>query len=157
MEIQTMVFGPKQYLIVRKHIRTSDIADKEMYASAHQILFPYLGTHNLIPSGPWAVIYFAWDEPKGEAVIGIGVPVDGVSSVESDKLELITVAQTPAALITLHGSYSNLPTVHGALNEYIQSQGLFDPKNLAIEEYVIDPSTETDEEKLVTNVYYLHA
>lgn len=53
----------------------------------------------------------------------------------------------------LHGSYSNLPSIYAKQREYAETEG-YESTGVLYEVYVTDPSQVTDEDDLITKIYY---
>ena len=158
MSIKETVFCPKNYLVLRKSISTSHIADKEMYEEAGKKLGAYLKQNNLSPAGPWSVLYFSWDEENKKADIGISFPVVELGEVKDLELISVDIPQIKASMDTLIGPYEKLGQVHQSLMKYVSEKG-YDVEGfpaIAIEEYEIDPMSDPNPENWKTNVYYLH-
>lgn len=159
MAITETIFGPKKYLTLKKSIATSQVSDKDMYDQAGKKLGGYMQEHGIMPSGPWSVIYFSWDQAAGKTDIGIAFPVDSLESVEDSELSVVEIPECKAAMDVLHGSCEGLAATHRGLMQYVQEKG-YDGQGLpamAVEEYVIDPMRDPNPENLVTNIYYLHS
>jgi effector-binding domain-containing protein len=157
MEIQLRAFGPKQY-VVKKAITTSQITDKQMYDEAGKKVGGYIQQQGIVPVGPWSVLYFMWDPAAEKAEIGIGFPVAQTAAVTDPELALVDIPESKAVMGVLDGSYAGLKAAHEELVGYMAEHGL-DARGLpvlALEEYVVDPSTESNPDNLVTNIYYLY-
>lgn len=156
--IQETFFKPARYLVLRKIIPTSQITDKNMYDEAGKKLGAYLEKHHLKPSGPWSVIYFTWDEVSKKTDIGIAFPIKDEIQVDDVELSLIDIPGSKAALGTLRGAYDGLGALHHSLVEYCSNMNysLNGQPVMAIEEYRVDPIHESNPQKWVTDVYYLH-
>jgi len=155
MEIQKIQFGPKKYLVVKKAISTDQITDTSMYDKGFKHVAGYLGEHGLKPAGALSVLYFLWDEKYQKAEIGMGFPVKDIDYVSDPELSLVDVPASKALMSELHGSYKNLGMVHDELRKNLQENKL-DYADMAIEEYVVDPSMTSNQTELVTDVYYLY-
>lgn len=158
MDIQETSFGPKKYLAVKKSITTEQITDKQMYDEAGKKLREYMGKNAIKPAGAWSVLYFTWDEANKRTDVGIGFPVESITSTNDPELSIVDVPESTAAMAVLKGSYSGLGQTHQALMEYSAE---FNPemKNvpvMAIEEYIVDPMSGQPAQNYLTNIYYLH-
>ncbi len=158
MAIIETTFGPKKYLTLKKSIAIRQVSDKDMYDQAGKKLGGYMQEHGLVPSGPWSVIYFTWDQVAGTTDLGIAFPVSSLESVEDADLSLVEIPECKAAVDVLHGSYEGLATIHQGLMQYVQEKGYAGQglPAMAVEEYVVDPMQESNPDNLVTNIYYLH-
>ena len=158
--IQETFFGPEQYLTVKKSIATSQISDATMYEDAGKIIRNYANAHSITLSEGWCVLYFTWDEEGKYAEIGIGIPMKSDNMATDPSLSIIDmfIPKTKASLAVLHGSYSGLGEIHQALMSYVKKQQFNTTAVpvIAVEEYVIDPMSESNPKNYITNVYYLH-
>ena len=152
------MFGPKKYLTLRKSIAISQVSDKDMYDQAGKKLGSYMQAHGIVPSGPWSVIYFTWDQAAGKTDLGIAFPVDNLEGIEDPELSVVEIPECKAAMDVLHGSYEGLTTIHQGLMQYTQEKGYngHGLSAMAVEEYVVDPMQEPNPDSWVTNIYYLH-
>lgn len=158
MDIEETTFGPKQYLAVRRRIATSQITDRTMYHDAGQKLRSYAKEHGIPLVASWSVLYFSWDGVGGKAEIAIGMPVTDVLAITDPELSLINIPLTKAVMTALHGPYSGLADAHQELMRYVSLHALDTSMVpvMAIEEYLIDPMSESDAENFITNIYYLY-
>lgn len=158
MDIQETTFGPRSYVVLRKTIATSKIADKQMYDQAGKKLWAYIGQHKLEYSGSWAVLYFTWDEQKKETDMAIAFPVKGVGKISDGEFSSINIPSVPAAKGVLKGSYDGLGKAHEEMMAYAKEQSFQHESGLpmAIEEYVVDPWKDKNPENFITNLWYLH-
>lgn len=157
MAIKETTFIKKSYLALKKSISIDKISDKQMYDEAGKKLGAYLQQNNLKPTGPWSVIYFTWDQENRKTDLAIAFPIDGLESVNDSEFSVVEIPESPAVMDTLKGSYEGLGNVHHALNVYMADHKLeMGNTPMAVEEYAVDPMTESNPENWVTNIYYLH-
>lgn len=158
MPITETTFGPKKYLTLKKSIAMSQVSDKDMYDQAGKKLGSYMQAHGIVPSGPWSVIYFTWDQAAGKTDLGIAFPVSGVEHLEDAELSLVEIPECKAVMDVLHGPYEGLAATHQGLMQYVQEKGYTGQSlpAMAVEEYAVDPMQEPNPANLVTNIYYLH-
>ena len=158
MDIKETQFGPKIYIALRKTIPISQIADKKMYDEAGKKLWAYLQQNNLQIAGAWSVIYYSWDEKKGETDIAIAFPVQSAKEVKDPEFTLINIPETPAALGVLKGSYAGLKNAHQEMMKYATEHNFHHRSDqpMSIEEYEIDPWKTQNPAEYVTNVWYLY-
>lgn len=153
MEIQKIAFGPKTFLGVKELVTFEQMKDRVMYEEKFAKITKYLSDHFITPAGPPTNIYFTWDEEKQETMLGVAFPVEGVESVESEDVELMELPESQAVEALHEGDYENLHKTHKALWDYIEEHSL-EWGDWALEEYLTDPTTETDGSKWQTNVVY---
>lgn len=158
MAIQETTFGSKRYLTLKKSLAISQLADKQIYDEAGQKLGEYIQKHNLHREGGWSVLYFTWDEVNQKTNIGIAFPMADLETVDDPELSIVDIPESQAALDVLNGPYEGLGQVHAGLMKYVNEKQ-YDKTGvnvMAVEEYIVDPMSDSNPEKWVTNVYYLH-
>lgn len=158
MDIQQTLFGPRQYLALRKSIATSQISDKRIYEEAGKKLGAYMQQEGVLPIGVWSVLYFVWDEAANRTDIAIAFPVAGIDVVTDPELSVVTIPEYQAVSGVLRGSYEGLKAAHNEMLGYMKQHDLAGRglAPFAVEEYTVDPSTEQNQDKLITNIYYFY-
>ncbi len=153
MNFESVNFGPKTYLGIRKILTFEEMKDGKNYEYAFGKVMGYLGEKGMVPVGPPVSIYFSWDEVNQKTEMGIGFPVEGLTEVEDGELVLMPIEESKAVKVLHVGDYMKLKDTHDALMKYLQENNLeFD--KYAIEEYLTDANREPDVSKWMTNVYY---
>jgi hypothetical protein len=115
----------------------------------------YIQKHGIQYAGPGAGLYFTWDEPKGRTDFAIGMQVTGVADVDDPELTIISVPESKASTMTVHGDYEQLMDAHMKMMAYTSEKGI--DAHLAIEEYAVTGMQNPDPKAWETNLYYLHA
>lgn len=158
MTITETTFGPRKYLALKKSISTSQISDKGMYDEAGKKLGEYMERNGIVPTGPWSVMYFTWDEAAKTTDMAIAFPVGEVSEVYDPEFSLIEILESKAALLVLEGSYEGLSDAHQKLVGYTEEKGYSDQglTAIAVEEYVVGPMNDPAPANWKTNIYYIH-
>lgn len=158
MAIQETSFGPKQYLTLKKSIPISQISDKQMYDDAGKKLGAYIHAHGVRVTGPWSVLYFTWDQANQKTDIGIAFPVEQLDTISDPELSMVIIPECSAAMDSLHGSYEGLSTIHQSLMQYTSEKGYSGGSLpvIAVEEYEVDPKSDSEPSHWKTNIYYLH-
>ncbi len=88
----------------------------------------------------------------GGFVIECGFAIaDPSEAVPVDEIELIEVAPGRAAMAMHHGTYDTLPATYGAIEQWLQTQGMA-PSGAAWETYVTDPGEHPDPADWMTEV-----
>ena len=114
-------------------------------------LYMYALRNEATITGPPYSIYYSWD-PEGKSFMEIGIPV-------ADELpgeEEIIPSETPggkAVTGAYYGPYEGMNTIYNALEKYMQVLKL-EPRGMAWEVYITDPSQEPDTSKWETHVYF---
>ena len=159
MHIQENIFAPKRYLIIRKTIPMSEVANKDMYDEAGKKLGAYIQEHEVEVIGPWSVLYFTWDMEHQTTDMGIAFPVAGVEAVQGSELTLVDVPESPIATALYEGSYEHMKEPHRALMAYMREKGYTKGKGpvMAMEEYVVGPMDDLNTAHWKTQISYFHA
>ena len=106
----------------------------------------------LEPAGPAFNLYYNWDTTT-YIKMGIGFPV--YEEVKSQgRVEFFKRPAGKAAKAICIGPYENLGAAHEDMDKYFVDFGLSYTDKPVWEEYVIDPSIESDPQKWHTNIYY---
>ena len=142
-------FGPKTYL---SHKETVKFADLPAFFAKHygEIMAAVLGAGYELDGMPSA-IYYNWDVENEQTEVAAAIPVKGLG-IQMDGFTTITVHPGLACQVEYYGVYDSLGNVHMALEKHMNSRTI--TGSIAIEEYVTDPSTETDPSKILTLVTY---
>jgi effector-binding domain-containing protein len=159
MDIKETKFGPKTYIALRKTIPISKITDKGMYDESGKKLWAYLQQNGLQIAGAWSVIYYSWDEQKGETDMAIAFPVQSAKEVNDPQFTLINIPENPASLGVLKGSYEGLRNAHQEMMKYTAEHHFLHQSGqpMTIEEYEIDPWKTQNQDEYITNLWYLHS
>jgi effector-binding domain-containing protein len=160
MTITETTFGPKEYLAVKRSIPIADITNKQMYDEAGAKLGAFMQEQGIAPTGPWTVMYFTWDQEAGRTDIGIAFPVSATvnaAALEANELHIVSVPETNASMIELHGSYDGLGKAHSEMMTYrSEHRQTTDLSVIGVEEYNVGPMQDTNSENWITTIYYFH-
>jgi len=157
MTIEEITFPTSVYLGIRVKVSFERVQDQNFYANIYQKLGAYCAQHGIAMQGAPVSLYFSWDEEKQLADVAPSFPVDeSVHGVyeNPDGIERMQVDALPAVKAEHWGPYLNLKTTHEALIAYCKEHVLTQVSP-CIEEYMTDPGEVEDQEKWLTNVYYL--
>ncbi len=114
-------------------------------------LYMYVMRNQATIAGHPYSMYYSWD-PEGRSYMEIGLPLD--IALEGDKE--IVPSETPggkAVRGVYYGPYENMNSVYEALEQYMKVMKL-EPRGVAWEVYVTDPSQEPDSSKWETQVFF---
>jgi effector-binding domain-containing protein len=153
-DIQETTFPRRTYLVWRKEIPISEIANQRMWGDAWRKVHEYAQRNNIRITGPGAALYFNWDERSGRTELGIGNPVEGAGEVDDAELDLVSVPSAKATRTTVKGSYAQLQEAHGSLRGYVEERNL--RPTLTVEEYTVTGMDKPNPKDWETNIYYLH-
>lgn len=108
----------------------------------------------LAPAGPATGLYWSWDEDAGTADMAAAVPVSGeADGALPEAYTLLTPPPGNAAVLAYYGGYDGLGAAHQAMGAYLGDRA--ESATLVLEEYVTDPTTQPDPDKILTRIVYL--
>lgn len=96
--------------------------------------------------------YFYWDDENERTDMGVGVQVTS-SNMTLEGYETTTVKAGKTLVLDYYGSYNDSEKAHFALDEFMTDRGL-EMGDMAIEEYVTDPTTVENESEILTRITY---
>lgn len=146
--INEIDLSPRNYIGVRLEV------SMEEFPSAYADNLPKIMTAvmnkdlNMVgsPSG----LFFKWDPETGMTDMATTIPISEGS--------LDSYENYPAEGRTLHvayyGDYPGSEKAHTSIGMYMEANGIGE-NVLVVEEYVTDPTLETDTAKWLTNIYYV--
>ena len=139
------------YIAMRREVDMNDISAtfQECMPRAGQ----YVADNKMEMAAAPAGLYFTWDTVRHRTDMATAIAVKAVKG-SSKEYEVINIPRSKAVMIDYYGSYEKMAEAHSVLKKYIQDKGL-QQKPPVIEEYVTDPGTEKDPNKVLTKVYYL--
>jgi effector-binding domain-containing protein len=142
---------PFPYLVgIRKTVKMSEV--QQFYTENLGKVYSALAGKNITPAGQPCGVYFSWDDATQTADMLAAMPV-------SEKVDLggefVTVAlpEGKAVVLSFYGSYENLDRAHNIIDNYILLKKL-EVEMPVVEQYVTDPSTESDPNRWLTKVIY---
>ena len=103
-------------------------------------------------NGVFAGIFYTWDTVGKNTDIMAGFPVSD-SSVSIKGATFVYIPPSKAVMAVQRGGYERSMDTHNAIKKYMAAKGLV--QSCVIEEYITDKTSESDNNKWVTNVYYL--
>jgi len=117
-------------------------------------LYENLGKAGINPMGPSCGLYFMWDEENNQTDMCVAAQVSEGDAAPAGT-SLIELGESQAAVLTYTGPYSGLGNAHMSLANYMESSAL-EFKGPAVEEYLVDMSSEAESTKWVTKIYYFY-
>ena len=150
IEIEIMIkeVESKQMLSIRKGMYLEDI-DSEM-AGLYEELYKYAGQKRYLMVGAPIAIWHSWsvnDINDIECGIIIKDKIEGSGDIKASE-----TYEGKVAVILHVGSYDNSGESWAKLNEFIKKEGL-EKNGTCWDEYITDPRTVKDKNKLKTNLY----
>ena len=151
-EAKQVAWDAHTYLVDRSVIAMKDLG--AAFQDKMVRVFTYAQTAGMQVQEPAAAgLYYTWDTTAGTTDVAIAVRLREAPQ-NPGSYSVITIPASKAILVDFYGSYDKLGAAHDAIHKYAREKGLT-LKYPAIEEYVGDPGTETDPNKVLTKVYYL--
>lgn len=105
-------------------------------------------------NGKPSALYFSWNIQTSTTDLAIALPLKNIPRVISNNFELITFPESKCFYIDYYGTYALMEPAHTALTNFIQSKQI-SGKFVAIEEYITDPSSESNSKKCLTKISYV--
>lgn len=149
-EIVTVESMPYYYISSKTPISTLDV---DFFSERFEKLMTFIGEEgrNNMLGAPFA-IFPVWDEENDMAEIEVGVPTKMDKPGNAEILKKQTYAGE-ALMCRYTGPYDKTADAHEFLYKYMDDNDL-QITGSPWEVYVIDPSTEPDPNKLITEIYY---
>jgi hypothetical protein len=147
--VERIELPQRHYLTKRATIPMSEL-DKA-YGDMLGATMGAMLAQNVQPSGAPSAIYYTWDEAKGESDMAAAVPVPEGTSLEG--FEVVPV-EGKAIMLKYSGAYDKMEEAHMVLSQYMEENNL-EYRDIVLEEYLTDPTTERDTTLWKTNIYYL--
>ena len=148
-EIQEVDLPERYFLAIREEINMEKLAER--YAENLPAVFQACEKNKVETIGMPCGLFYTWDEESGKADVAHCAPIAEKVSVEG--YECITLPAGKVLIVDYYGSYEGSVAAHEAITKYCEDKGI-EPKMPVIEQYVTDPSTEPDQSKWLTKIYY---
>lgn len=151
LEVKEIVWPAHTYLADRSTIDIKNV--EQVFQDKMPKTYEYLQQNKFQMTGPPSALFYTWDTNADSSDLAIAIPVKDASMASGD-YTAITIDRSKAVMVDFYGSYDKTDLAHEAIKKYIKEKNLI-TKSPAIEEYVTDPATEKDPNKVLTRVYYL--
>lgn len=139
----------RHYLVFRQELSLLDM--NGFIGMESDILRKKVAEAGIIPTGPWAVLTYAWDTERGWGDLAVAVPVK--KGTELKPYVTITLPASKALALVLEGPYDGLSAYHVALDAELNRRVL-PPLYPSIEEYLLGPSETKQAEDFQTRIIY---
>ena len=103
-----------------------------------------------VPTG----LYFAWDEKNQETDMAAAIPLLEGSSFDNDTIQFLQIPASKALYIDYYGAHNKSMDAYTTMDEYIKANNL-KQKNPVIEQFLVDPLSQTDTAKWLTKIIFL--
>jgi effector-binding domain-containing protein len=149
-EVKVVNIEARHYLGVRETVAFADM--DAFYGRVMPQVAAAMGQMGKMDDATSGSAYYTWDMENEQTDVFAGMfHADELTA--SEGLATYSVPAGKAAMIKYYGDYSGLGNAHGAIDSFFQATGLT-PGEVALEDYVIGPGTETDTSKWFTRIIY---
>ena len=149
-EVKTINFPAKTFIGLRKTVAVDAI--QSFYLENLPKIFGKVTQAKGEVGGQPCGFFFEYNEETQITDMAAVIPVK--QKVEIGKeFSTIEIPAQKALLINYYGDYHSTGKAHEAMEAYIKANNLKE-KAPAIEEYITDPTTESDPSKWLTKIYY---
>jgi len=150
--IEEVDFSTKSYLTFRNVVAFNEM--KEFFTTQYGAIYAHIAKEkDLEVFGSPSGIYYDWNEEIGMADMAAAVPfMSNSEKINIAGYELVTLSGK-AYKIAYFGNYNQLGDAHIAIHDYLEKND-YQMSNVVLEEYITDPTQETDTSKWLTNIYY---
>jgi len=147
-QINTITIPERTYIGVRDEISWDEM--EAFYGTNLDVAFQAVQGAGLEMDGAPSGIYYTWNEEERTTDMVAAIPVKGAASLDNFE---VTPVSGKALHVAYYGPYEGSGAAHYALDDYLKANNI--ESEMAIEEYVTDPTTEPDTSKWLTNIYYV--
>lgn len=151
-KIKEIDYPTRNFVAIRDTVSFEEMGS--FFKESIQKLMLLIDEHNFEIDGVPTGLYYTWDEASMKGLMGAAIPVKGLKS-EIDPVDQLTIEGGSALQIDYYGGYDKSGEAHYAMDDYFQSRNIA-PQRLVIEEYITDPSIESDTSKWYTKIIYLN-
>ncbi len=149
-QILAIDFPAKTYAMIRQTVVMKDIPD--FFTANFGLIYGTVTKQGGQPVGAPCGIYFSWDEKTQSTDMAAAVPIAKKKEF-GQGIEILVLPKTKAYQIDYYGPYEKSMLAYLAFEKYCKENGLVQ-KSFMIEEYLTDPSSEPDQEKWLTRIYF---
>ncbi len=144
--------GSKFFITHRSEISFENIS--QYYTQNISALYQKALNANLVIAGMPCGLFYTWDESKMKSDMAAALPT--LAQLNNiPETNAVSIPAKPALKITYHGDKAKSGKAHNAMGEFMKDRNLLMDVPM-IEEYVTDPTKESDPEKWVTNIIYYY-
>ncbi len=152
--IETVERPAMAYVGKRKKMGWSEM--KDFYEKTYPAVFKATGGAGVAPAGAPVGLFFDWNEETQSTDMFAGVPVQAGDVAKARALNGMVVEEVPAGKafqIVYQGGYNGSGKAHEAMDMKLKADGA-ETRGVAIEEYLVGPSTEPDSNNWKTLIIY---
>lgn len=142
---------PYAYLVgIRGTVKMSEI--QQFYTENLGKVYNELMAQKIPKAGQPCGVYFSWDEKGQTSEMLAAIPVSKEVDLGGN-FETIALPKGKAVILNFYGNYDQLDRAHNIIDNYLLLKKL-EVEMPVIEEYVTDPTTESDPSHWLTKVIY---
>lgn len=150
--IEEINLGTKFFITHRAEVAFENL--NQYYTQNISALYQKALNANIVVSGMPCGLFYTWDESKLKSDMAAALPtlaqLNNIPETNS-----VSISAKPALKITFTGDKSKSGNAHNAMGDFMKDRNLLMDVPM-IEEYVTDPTKESDPEKWVTNIIYYY-
>lgn len=151
-KVEEIDYPAQKFLTYREEVSFDGM--QSFYSKHLGAIYQFIGkSEEMQPAGQPCGIYYTWNESEQITDMAGAVPFTAQDEVTETGDYTIEEFSGKAYKIAYRGSYDNLGEAHIAMEEYLKSNDI-SLNNVAMEQYITDPSTQSDTAKWLTNIYY---
>jgi Polyketide cyclase / dehydrase and lipid transport len=145
------------YYTIRDEVKMTDI--KQFFSENYPKVMQQISQDQLEMTGVPRGIYYSWDEENQISDMAAAIPVSPIQE-QGKGNKKINIGPGEAdvydnyIVYSYFGDYSDMVSAHEGLGKACESV-FKKPPAVVMEEYVTDPSTEPDNSKWLTRIYYV--
>lgn len=143
--------GEAKFLGIRHKTSMSEVLKQEFFATNFGKIFGVVSSQNIQMAGNSSCIYFEWNEVDSTAEAFPCVPVTNSLEEAPEGMEIVTIPAGNVVKASFKGSFTGAMAAHQKIAEYCTSNNI--KTGIVYEEYV-NAATVTDENEMITNIFY---
>lgn len=142
---------PYPYVVgVRKTVSMSEV--QQFYQANLSKIYAELTTKQIPMAGQPCGVYFTWDDAGQTSDMMAAIPVAREVDLGAG-FETVALPKGKAVILNFYGNYDQMDKAHNILDNYLMLKKL-NVQMPVIEEYITDPTKESDPDKWLTKVIY---
>ena len=151
--ISEVDYAGATFIGIRYDMKISEI-DSSLYGSSFGKIMTYCMDKEIQIAGAPCTVTTSWNQESDSCSMLIAIPIIEHEPVADNGFEYMVVNPGKSVLYTYYGDYEGVGVAYFELENYVAGNNL-EIRNIAIEEYVTDPTTVESQNEVLTNVYYL--
>ena len=144
----------RTYIMNRAEVLSENAHD--YYSQSLPQLFGKIQELGLKMDGRSSILYYSFESADGKSDLAAAVPITEEVAVADADVSIETMPTDKAIVVDYYGKYAGTDKAHDAIDAYMRDRGLL-KKYPIIEEFVTDPTKESDSSKWHTRIIYFIA